>query len=203
MKSIKTTVTTALFAAAMAFAAPAMAADTPAPAAGATFAFVDMTRVLHDTDAAKAIVSQLQNKRKEYQGLIAKEEAALHATNDELIKKKDTLSKEELQSRGLALEKKVADWKHTMVERDHILEYAVADATNALRREAVKIVANIAKERSYSAVFTQDAVMISTPELDLTDLVIAQMNKSVKKVTLDWNAAASTVSAASKNAKKK
>ena len=55
-----------------------------------------------------------------------------------------------------------------------------------VRREATKIVAHIAKSKKYAAVFTQNAVLLSDPSLDLTDEVIKTMDKKVKKMKIDW-----------------
>ena len=51
------------------------------------------------------------------------------------------------------------------------------------------VLADIAKEKKLSAVFTEDAVMLSVPEMDMTDEVIKRMNDTVKKIPVDWSAA--------------
>ena len=179
----------------MAFAVPAYAAGeaATAPAASApTFGVVDMSKVLQVTDAAKDIFSQLEGKRKEYQGQIAHEEDTLRSAEQEIMKQKDTLSKDEFEKKRAGFEEKVIEGQKLVQTRKHTLDVAFNTSMTSLRREAAKIVADIAHDKHYSAVFTQDAVMISTPDLDMTDMVIERMNQNVKKIPIDWTAASAT-----------
>lgn len=186
-------------------ASPALAADdkAAAPLPGYTFGIVDMTKVVKETDAAKDILKQWEGKRKEYQAQVTKGEESLRTANDALVKEKDKLSKEALADKGRAFDEKVRKWKIDAAEHNRILEVAMAGAMSQLRRESAGVVASIAKERQYSAVFTQDAVMISRPELDLTPLVIEKMNKDVKNIPIDWAAAEKVVSTEAGGDKKK
>jgi outer membrane protein len=205
MKTMKKTMMAAAVVMMAGFAAPALAADAPA-AGGQTFGVVDMNKVMQVTSAAKDILSQLEAKRKEYQGQISKEEDSLRSAEQEIVKQKDTLTKEAFDAKRKAFEEKYLSGQKLVQDRKRILDQAYNTSMTNIRREAAKIVANIAQEKHYSAVFTQDAVMISTPDLDMTDTVIERMNKDVKKISVDWAAAASASSeegSAPKSSKKK
>ena len=190
MKTTKKLTLVMAVAAMCAFAPLAARAADPAAAAPAvqqTFGVVDMNKVMQTTDVAKDVFSQLESKRKEYQTNIAKEEGALRSAEQEILKQKDSLSKDDFDKKRKEFEDKVISGQKLVQERKQILDHAFNSSMGKLRAEAAKIVADIAKEKSYSAVFTQDAVMISTPSLDMTDEVIARMNKSVKKMSVDWS----------------
>lgn len=173
-------------AAMISLALPAFAAD-----AAQSFGVIDMNKVMQTTDAAKEIFSQLEGKRKEYQTNISKEEESLRAAEQAIIKQKDTLSKEAFDKKRNEFEEKVISGQKLVQDRKRILDQAFNSSMMALRNAAAKVVADVAKEKGFSAVFTQDAVMISTPDMDITDVVIERMNKSVKKIPVDWSAAAS------------
>ncbi len=194
MKTIRKTILMMGVSAMAGFSSPVLAADAPAPtaaapAAGQTFGVVDMGKVMQSTDAAKDVFSQLEVKRKEFQIQISKEESSLSADGQQLEKQKDTLSKTDYEEKANALQARFTQEQRLVDGRKKILYIAQETAIGNLRHEAAKIVASIAKERHYSAVFTEDAVMISTPDLDMTDMVVNQMNKSVKKIPVDWAAA--------------
>lgn len=180
----------------MALSAPVQAAE-----GGQTFGIVDMNKVMQTTTAAKEIFSQLEDKRKEYQANISKEEETLRSAEQALIKQKDSLAKDAFDKKRTEFEGKVIEGQKLVQDRKRTLDQAFNGSMNSLRNEAAKIVAEIAKEKGYSAVFTEDAVMISTPDLDITDMVIERMNKNTKKIPIDWNAAKD--SAAPKSTKKK
>jgi Skp family chaperone for outer membrane proteins len=171
------------------FASPALSANDPAPAA-LSFGVIDMNKVMQVTDAAKDVFSQLEGKRKEYQANISKEEDILRTAEQDILKQKDSLSKEDFDKKRKEFEEKVIAGQKLVQDRKRILDQAFGSSMGRLRNEAIKIVADVAKEKNYSAVFTQDAVMISTPALDMTDIVIERMNKSVKKIPVDWSASA-------------
>ena len=200
MTTIKNAVLMIGLSAIAAFSAPALAADAPAVPAttGTTFGIVDMNKVLSTTDAAKDIFSQMDVKRKEYLAQLSKEEDSLHAFQQEVEKEKATLSKAAFEEKGKVFEEKYQQLQKNGQSRKEILDRAGEGAMNKLREKAAEIVAEVAKQRHYSAVFTQNAVMMSTPDLDLTDIVIAQLNKTVKSIPVDWAAAT-----AATNGKKK
>ena len=170
-----------------ALSAPALAADAPA-AAPLTFGVVDMNKVLQATDAAKGIFSELEGKRKEFQTQISKEEDALRSTEGDIMKQKATLSQEAFDKKRKDFEQKMLDGQKMVQEKKRLLDQAFNGAILKLRGEAAKVVAEIAKEKGYSAVLTQDAVMLSLPQMDMTDEVITRLNKSVKKIPIDWSA---------------
>lgn len=199
MKAFKRIILTAGIAVLAGTAVPALAAD----GGGHTFGVIDMTKVMQKTDAAKDIFSQLEAKRKEYQSQIAKEEDALRAAEQEIIKQKDSLSKDEFDKKRAGFEEKVIQGQKLVQDRKRTLDQAFNSAVGNLRREAAKIVAEAAKEKQFSAVFTQDAVMMSTPDLDITDIVIERMNKTVKKISIDWAASGTSDDAPPKAKSKK
>jgi outer membrane protein len=206
MKTFKNTMMVLGISAMAVVSAPALAADAPAapaaapaPAAtGLTFGIVDMNKVMQTTDAAKDIFSQLDGKRKEYLAQISKQEDSLRALQQELDKQKGTLSKEALEVKRKAFEEKYQQWQKLAQNRKDVLDRAFESAMNKLREKAAEIVAAAAKQKHYSAVFTQNAVMMSTPDLDLTGGVIEEMNKTVKNIPVDWAAASDEAASAGK-----
>lgn len=164
---------------------------TPAFAAESvpqTFGVVDMNKIMQTTDAAKDVFAQLEAKRKEYQAQITKEEDTLRAAEQSLLAQKDKMSKEELEKKRREFDGKVLDGQKLVQDRKRILDQAFNSSMNKLRTEAASVVAEVAKERNYSAVLTQDAVMLSIPALDMTDVVTERMNARLKTLKVEWTA---------------
>jgi Skp family chaperone for outer membrane proteins len=169
------------------FGAAAKAAD--APAAAATFGFVDTGKVFQSSEAAKGVLQELEGKRKEYQAQITKEENSLRAAGQEFEKQKSTLGKSQLEAKRKEIDKRLVNGQKMVQERKAMLDKAYGDTMAKLRGEIMKIVADIAKEKGLSAVFTQEAVMLSAPEMDLTAEVIKHLNDKVKKISVEWPSA--------------
>ncbi len=166
------------------------AVSSPALAEGVqTFGVVDIEKIMRETDAAKGIFKELEGKRKEYQTQISKEEDTLRSAEKEIIKQRDTLSKEDFEKKRIDFEGKVSKGQQMVQQHKQTLDHAFSASMAKLRTEATKIVAEVAKEKGFSAVLTEEAVMLSVPEMDMTDEVVKRMNAKVKKIAVDWSPA--------------
>jgi Skp family chaperone for outer membrane proteins len=171
------------------FAPAAHAADTPAmPAAtrGVTIGILDMDRVMRESTAAKGIVSEVEAKRKVFEDQINKEEKSLLDTEKSIMAEKSKLSDAEFAKKRDDFEKKVADGKKMLQDRRQTLDKAFGASMGKLRTEVLKISADIAKERSYDMILSDEAVVMAEPAYDITTDVVARLNKSVTKVPVEW-----------------
>lgn len=164
------------------FATPAFAADATA----VKYAVVDMKRVMNDTDAGKAVIAEINGKEEEFRAQLKKEFDSLEASRSQLEKDHAKMSKEDLDSKVKDLMKKQADNKKMVEDRSQKLRSVEASAEKYLIDQAKSVIAEIAKERSLDTVFTQEAVILASNSLDITDEVLSRMNKSVKKVPVEW-----------------
>lgn len=177
----KTIATLALAAALFALPVAAQAAD-----ANYSFGVIDMTRVMKETDAAKGIFAELESKRSEYEKQIQKEGDSLAQLEKDLVAKKPKMSEEEFNKARKDFEEKLIKAQKMVQERKQTLDKGMAEGINKLRGESAKITADVAKERGYSAVLTQEAVVLADPSFDVTDEVVKRLNAKVKKIDLKW-----------------
>jgi len=161
---------------------------TAAPALAEKYGVIDMTRVMKETSAAKGIFSELESKRAEYQKQVQKEEDTLRTAEQEIIKQRSKLSEEEFNKKRREFEDQLMKAQKMVQERKELLDNAFTSSMNKLRSEAAKIVAGVAKEKGYSTVFTNEAVILAEQSLDMTDEVVARLNKDVKSISVDWAA---------------
>lgn len=158
----------------------------PASAQSMNYGVVDMNKVLQTADAAKGLIAELDSKRKEFQTQIAKEEAGLRNTEQEIIKQKETLSKDDFEKKRKDFETKVAAAQKSVQERKKVLDEAFATSMTKLRTEILKAAADVAKAKGYNAVFNQEAMVLADQKMDITTDVIAGVNKNVKKIDVNW-----------------
>lgn len=150
------------------------------------YGVLDMNKVLQTADAAKGLFADLEAKRKEFQTNIAKEETALRATEQEIIKSKEKLSKEDFEKKRKEFEAKVTAAQKNVQDKKQSLDKAFADAMGKLRMEILKAAADVAKAKNYNAVFNQEAMVLADQKMDITKEVIEGVNKNVKKINVDW-----------------
>ncbi len=151
-----------------------------------SFGVIDMTRVMKETDAAKGIFKALETKRGEYEKQIQKEGDSLQQQEKDIVAKKPKMSEEEFNKARKDFEEKLVKAQKMVQERKQTLDKGMADGINKLRREAAKVTADVAKERGYSAVLTQDAVVLADPSFDVTDEVVKRLNANVKQIDIKW-----------------
>lgn len=180
MKMMKTTMMALAAVVMMGAAAPAIAAEPM------NYGVVDMNKVLQTADAAKGLIADLDAKRKEFQTQIAKEETALRTSEQEILKQKEKLSQADFEKKRKEFETKVANAQKGVQERKKVLDEAFAASMNKLRTEILKAAAEVAKVKGYNAVFNQEAMVLSDQKMDITNEVIAGVNKSVKKIDVNW-----------------
>lgn len=172
---------------ALALAAAMLAAPMTAHAADkAPFGVIDMARIMKESNAAQGIFKELETKRSEYEKQIKSQEDNLRKAEQDIIAKKAKMSEDEFNKSRKEFEDKLLAAQKMVQDRKQTLDKAYADSVGKLRAESAKITAAVAKERGYTAVITQDAVVLAEPELDVTDEVVKRLNASVKNIPIKW-----------------
>lgn len=176
----------AFIALAMLASAPAMAAPNAAETQSTRFGIMNMDGILRKSLAGENILQAIKDKRKEYEVLMGKEEAALKKEKEEIIKKRDKMSEADFDTQRKAFEKKADDAFKKVQERKQTLDYAFNQSMGKLREEVLKIAAEVARSRNLDAVFNDDAVILAEAGYDISEEVLARLNKDVKKVPVSF-----------------
>lgn len=212
MKTIKTTILAAGMAL-VAAATPALATTTPAaaPVAATTpttatpalaYGFVDLAHIMGATSVAKQANDELSAKKKEITAEFGKKGDALKAQIDQLMQQKSTMAQADFEKKMIDLQKKGQDLQRAFEERKRGFDIVMSKTIKQIQDQAGDIVQQVAQEKGYAAVFTREAVFIGARNLDITDEVIERMNKSGKKISIDWSAANASGAPAKSSAKK-
>jgi Skp family chaperone for outer membrane proteins len=157
---------------------PAQAQALPAAVA----VVVDYTRILRDAKAAKAIRDQIDTRRKVYQDQIAKEEKRLFDTDKALSKQRSVLSAEAFADKRKAFEQDVAAVQRMAQERRRQLDQVAAVALGEVRNSLVEVVSELQGQRGFNLVLPSSAVLLFSPQIDLTDDVLAQLDQKLPTV---------------------
>jgi Skp family chaperone for outer membrane proteins len=159
---------------------------TPALAQGqlpaAVAVVVDYTRIMRDSKAATAIRDQIDTRRKVYQDQIAKEEKRLFDTDKALAKQRSVLSAEAFAEKRKAFEQDVAKVQRMAQERRRQLDQVAAVALGQVRNSLVEVVGELQGQRGFNLVLPSSAVLLFSPQIDLTDDVLGQLDKKLPTV---------------------
>lgn len=156
----------------------------PAKADEFTYGIVDMIKIRREAEAAKTLKADLDAKLKEYSQQFAKKEEGLRKSEQELVKQQGKLSKEEFDKKRKEFQTSVASFQKQLAERKNILDNVYNESMTKLQTEILKATADVAKKKELKAVFSQEAMVLADPSLDITKEVLEKLNGAIKKIPL-------------------
>lgn len=147
-------------------------------------AVIDVQRILEESLAAKSVQRQLESQRAKFQAEISDEEQSLRRAEGELTKSRDTVRPEiyadkeqQLRQRFLSVERHVQAKRKT-------LDQSFTDSMNVVRKNLLDIVGVLAHERGANLVVVKQQVLWSDKGMDITDEVLARLNKALPQVAV-------------------
>lgn len=172
-----------------AFAAPGISHAADEKATPATkIAVVDVQGLVADSKAGKSIQSQIQKQRESFQAEFSSLEKELGELQKKLNDEKADQNSKEVQAKRKEFETKMANANNLVQKRRQSLEKGAADAVLELRKEIVKIVADIADKEKYTMVIGRQDVILVEKEMDITSKVLTELDKKLSDVKLKLDA---------------
>lgn len=148
---------------------------------------VNVQAILQNSKAGKNIQAQLDKKREEYQKQISAKENNLRDAEKKILDQKDELPESEFAEKRKTFEQDVLSAQKLVQNNKRSLEGGFSRALAKLRDDVRETVAEVAKEREYALVLSDDAVIIAEKSMDITDEVIAALDKRLTEVSIDWS----------------
>ena len=175
-----------LFMAAIAAPGASRAADLPT----AVIAVVDVQDILRQSTAMTSIQNQVEKKRSEFQGEVSAQEKRLRDQEQELKRQQSVLAADAFETKRRDFESQVAAVQRQVQERRRVLDHAYGEGLKAVQQELANIIAGMAKQRGFTLVLPEGQTLFAQPSLAITGEVLAQLNKSLPSVKLDFSAPA-------------
>lgn len=169
--------------AALLLASPVLAAD-PVKTPPAIAIVVDVQRVLDESEAAKGVQKYLNGQRSQFQADTEKEENQLRSSEQELTKARDHLSADAYGEREQQLRQHFLAVERHVEARRKTLDQTFTDSMNIVRDNLIKIVERVAREKGANLVLVKQQVLWMDKPLDVTNEVLAELNKTLPKVTI-------------------
>lgn len=168
-------------------AAQAQQASKEAPQHAPVIAVVDVQKVLSEADASRQAKSSIESRRNAYEHELQKQKQQLQAGQDQLQKQSAVLAPDALEQKRRELEQRFNDVRRQTEERRGLLQNAMKDAMDQLRKEMGGAIAEVMKRKGIEMTLPRSAVLVFDNRLDITDDVLASLNKRLPKITLPLN----------------
>lgn len=156
--------------------------------AGAPVLVINMERVLRESDAARSIQRQAERIRGTIQKELGDRQEALRNEERELVELRPTLAAAEFAERVESFERRVRALKRDSNERSSLLQKALFEATETLKKRLRPELVAIMEERQADVMLDERNVVISARVLDVTSLAIQRINASTPRIDVAWNA---------------
>lgn len=160
----------------------------PAPAMAQEFATINIQAILRDSAAAKSTKAQIDAKREQYQGELRKIEDKLQKEDQALAEQRSLLSPEALKEKQKEFSAKITEAQKELQEKRLRLDAAYGKALNDIQEAVLEIVEEMAADKGYQVVMPTSQLLYAVPGLDITQTVLAQLDKDLPKVEIDFNA---------------
>lgn len=148
-------------------------------------AVVDVNKLLSDSKAAKAVQSQIDEKRKSFMSEVETAEKKLRDEISALEKKRDSMSKEELAQKGRELTESRMAARKQIEDKKSKLDAAYTDTMGKLTQAIYNVCQKIATDRGIDLVITRQNIIVGNMSLDITKDVLTELDKTLPTLSLD------------------
>ena len=148
-------------------------------------AVIDMKVVLSKSLAFTTLQKEIQKLEKNYKEEIQNEENLLRKEQEKLVAQKSVLSAEEFKDKEDTFKKKVNKIQGKVEKIRRELESTMAKGMQVIQQEAVKHMKEIAKKEGYLLVFDANTTVISADRINISNIVVDKLNKSLPKITVE------------------
>lgn len=173
--------------AAFVFATTVILAASSLPAKAADdIAVIDIDSILRNSLAAKSGKQQLDAKSEQYRNEMKKIEDKLHKEEQAIIEQRNLLSPEAMEQKRKEFTGKVNSAQKEVQQKKILLNVAYETTGNNIVKAIRKIVEKMAKEKGYKLVVTSNQLQYASPDLDITQPVLQQLDKDLPSVKVDF-----------------
>ena len=144
-----------------------------------------MEKLLNTSEAGKNISSQLTKIHKGNLTNLKKIGTELKKEEEEIIKQKNIMNKDELEKKLISLRKKASDYQKNRKEKNNELSKKRLALTSKLINLIKPILADYATKNSISIIFQKKNIIIGKTELDITNDILVIINEKHKKINLE------------------
>jgi outer membrane protein len=147
-----------------------------------SIAFVDMDKIIATSNAGKKIQTSLNKFGKKENEKFIKIEANLRKKEQEILKQKNIISKEEFDKKVKSFQEELQKLRESKNEFNKNIIKKNKEATNKMVNEINKILTKYAADNSLSLVLQKKSIIIGKSDLDITPQILKEFNNQVKNI---------------------
>ena len=144
--------------------------------------FVDVQKILTESNAGKKLTKSISDKVNKNLKIFENEEIDLKKKEDEILKQKNILSKEELDNKIVKFKQEVQSFNNKKKKFDLDINNERLKSINKMVKILNEMLANYASENSIGLIIQKKNILIGKSELDITNDILNIFNNQVKSI---------------------
>ena len=144
--------------------------------------FVDVQKILTESNAGKKLTKSISDKVNKNLKIFENEEIDLKKKEDEILKQKNILSKEELDNKIVKFKQEVQSFNNKKKKFDLDINNERLKSINKMVKILNELLANYASENSIGLIIQKKNILIGKSELDITNDIVNIFNNQVKSI---------------------
>ncbi len=144
--------------------------------------FIDMRRIMLNSDAGKKATAELTKLYEKDRGKIQAKEAELKKLKEELDKQKAVLTESAMKEKEAAYQKKFRDYQLLVKDANEEMQARDQELSKKLVPEIIKVLKTVGDKEKYTMIVDLSSFPIPyhAKENEITDRIIEELNKSYK-----------------------
>lgn len=143
-------------------------------------AFIDIDRIINQSDFGKKAYKKIDNDYQKETKKLQKIEKDLISKEQEILKQKNILSQEELDSKIVSLKKNINEFQKKKISINEKFNKMKLDKTNEMVKSLNTILSKFADENEISLIIQKKYIVIGKSGLDITEKILDIFNKEIK-----------------------
>ena len=135
--------------------------------------------------SGKSITTQLEKLHKNNITIFKQKEEELKNKETSIVSQKNVFSKEEFEKKINLLRKEANEYRIKRRDLINSLTKKRVDAQNKLIKTINPILADYSKKNSISMIIQKKNIIIGKSELEITDVILEMLDKSLKTIDLN------------------
>ncbi len=149
-------------------------------------AIVDVQSILEHSAAIQSIRQSIEVISKNIQQEISKKETELKVVEEELVKKRSSLTQEAFDKEVAKFNKLVSEAQKNMQKKKSRLEQAHSEAVGRVHKATYSIISELSKKNKFNLVLPSSQVLFAKTELNITVEVIALLNERLQTIKVNY-----------------
>jgi Skp family chaperone for outer membrane proteins len=161
---------------------PALPPSTKPPVA--IIGVLGVPEIMRGSTASQQVERVIGERREKLNEDAQKEQAAWRDLQQALSAQRGSLSAEQIRAKENDLQQRITAAQKSFRDRNRIIQETAQYALSQIERNLIAVIRQVSESHGMNLVLHRQQVALNVNEFDITDQVIAQMNKVMPSVTI-------------------